>query len=815
MSEPIDRGSRGRLTRWLLLAGLVGLALVATGLSWDRARADARDRDDRAAALAAEVVSSSLRSATSSLRGIDGVVADGEVTEAEFSSFSLDVLSASLYTALAYVEIVSGADRDRWSERTGLTVVDTDGAGGFRPAPDRAEHLIVRYVSPSTETSRRVLGFDIGSDPVRRQGATESLEHDDTVLVGPIRLAQGAGPGLFAIHAVRLPTGEAVGFVASGISVDSVIQEIPEQSTVDTIAVDIDGTAVTAADADNRDGGTASFTLGGRQFTVHADDPDDVNVTLPGTIALGTALLLAASGISMRNDVRERRHILAATHRQQRLALLAAQLGTVAIPSDVRDLVVADGGRLVDADRAKLVPIDHATRQCHARSDGQPADPWSESASTNDVVVRRSSRRGSESAAHRARQTELYVPIISGVAGAEWVVQFLWYRHLGRDELDALREFGRLLSQTLARATERTARAADLKRRLERLSAVTRDLATAHTTSDVQAIVHNQVPALLDAAHATISPSRESDANALTRPIDGHHHLMIVGDQRHIAPHLDLLETVTEILANTWQRATISDHEHSVLQQLQTSLLSPPPDVRGYRIAVTYRSAIESIGIGGDWYSIVDHADQLHAVIGDVAGHGPGAVAIMAEAKTIIRHLLTAGTPLHEVAHHVDVALRRRNAFASLVLATIDKQQHTITYLNAGHLPPLLRHDGTVRALNAKHSPWLGLPTEARPVTTTAFPPGATFLAYTDGLIEQRGIPLDTSIDDLATIWNELPDDPNRAIELLVTHRDTNFDAGVDDDIAVIAIQRVAGRQQGCFQTNKQPGQFSEQGGGN
>ena len=56
-----------------------------------------------------------------------------------------------------------------------------------------------------------------------------------------------------------------------------------------------------------------------------------------------------------------------------------------------------------------------------------------------------------------------------------------------------------------------------------------------------------------------------------------------------------------------------------------------------------YEPAVSLLGMGGDFYDTIRVERSDFLVVGDVTGHGPSAVASMAELKTLTRHLLTAG----------------------------------------------------------------------------------------------------------------------------------------------------------------------------
>ena len=87
--------------------------------------------------------------------------------------------------------------------------------------------------------------------------------------------------------------------------------------------------------------------------------------------------------------------------------------------------------------------------------------------------------------------------------------------------------------------------------------------------------------------------------------------------------------------------------------------------------------------------------------------------------------------------------------FITCVYAVHDPVEATLTYANAGHpAPAVLDPDGTVRFERER----LGMPLrvgDAFDQRVVPFPAGSALLLYTDGLVERRGRPLPTGIDEL------------------------------------------------------------------
>ena len=108
--------------------------------------------------------------------------------------------------------------------------------------------------------------------------------------------------------------------------------------------------------------------------------------------------------------------------------------------------------------------------------------------------------------------------------------------------------------------------------------------------------------------------------------------------------------------------------------------------------------------VGGDLYDILPLPDgRLMVVLGDVAGKGSPAALLMALLLAMLRTLRN-----DELAPEALVARLNRqiyeqapgSRFITFFLAVIDPATGAMTYVNAGHLPPLLRrHTGEVERL--------------------------------------------------------------------------------------------------------------------
>ncbi len=159
--------------------------------------------------------------------------------------------------------------------------------------------------------------------------------------------------------------------------------------------------------------------------------------------------------------------------------------------------------------------------------------------------------------------------------------------------------------------------------------------------------------------------------------------------------------------------AEAAAREHKIATELQRGLL-PDADVEAeaLRLATYYRAGVEGTQVGGDWYDVVElGARRTALVLGDVMGRGVQAAAVMGQLRSAVRAYARLDLPPADVLEHLDGAVRELgdDHIVTCIYAVFDPYDRTLTYANAGHLPPLVRStDGTVLRLQGASSPPLG-----------------------------------------------------------------------------------------------------------
>ncbi|MEV5595912.1 PP2C family protein-serine/threonine phosphatase [Streptomyces sp. NPDC052496] len=182
-------------------------------------------------------------------------------------------------------------------------------------------------------------------------------------------------------------------------------------------------------------------------------------------------------------------------------------------------------------------------------------------------------------------------------------------------------------------------------------------------------------------------------------------------------------------------------------RRLERGLLPTPLlDGSDLRFAARYRPGRSRALLGGDFYDTVRTADgTVHAMIGDVCGHGPDEAALGVELRIAWRALTFAGLCGDALLSTLQKVLEHERAddeiFATLCLVDIAPDGRRAGVWLAGHPAPLLvRSGGAPRLLPYEDGgPALGLLPRARwPRRQVALGGAWSLMMYTDGLIEGR-----------------------------------------------------------------------------
>ncbi|HXW43389.1 MAG TPA: SpoIIE family protein phosphatase [Streptosporangiaceae bacterium] len=295
-------------------------------------------------------------------------------------------------------------------------------------------------------------------------------------------------------------------------------------------------------------------------------------------------------------------------------------------------------------------------------------------------------------------------------------------------------------------------------------------------------------------------------------------------DRHYSADDRDFLSAIASRIAVAIDNSMLFEEERRTALAFQTSLLpKDPPFVDGLEVAYKYVPAkpLETHGqgiqtqVGGDWYDIIPlSAGRVGIVIGDVEGRGARAAAVMGQLRAALRAFAQDDKSPAEILRRLDDWVRtlgpaaaEEHGFAAADPPTVsctylvyDAWSRTLSFSNAGHVPPLLvrGHDvsqleildrGVLLGVRGRGVP--GLPTYREENRYLA--PGSTLVFYTDGLIDRRqradgnGHYTDTEVQTM--LRQAVRDAADGTVDQIAEAAEHAVPGEIDDDMAVVVVR--------------------------
>ena len=173
------------------------------------------------------------------------------------------------------------------------------------------------------------------------------------------------------------------------------------------------------------------------------------------------------------------------------------------------------------------------------------------------------------------------------------------------------------------------------------------------------------------------------------------------------------------------------------------TVFPPYPNRKEFEIWACMYTAKE---VGGDFYDFyfVDE-DTLAFLIADVSGKGIPAAMFMMTAKTLLKSYAESGMGVAEVLTQANNKLCEGNEagmFVTVWMGYLNTKTGEVTYANAGHNPPFIRHgDGSVEMVKSRPGLVLaGMEGIRYRVNTIQLKTGDLLYLYTDGVTEATDV---------------------------------------------------------------------------
>jgi serine phosphatase RsbU (regulator of sigma subunit)/DNA-binding response OmpR family regulator len=252
---------------------------------------------------------------------------------------------------------------------------------------------------------------------------------------------------------------------------------------------------------------------------------------------------------------------------------------------------------------------------------------------------------------------------------------------------------------------------------------------------------------------------------------------------------MQILGQLAQSVALSVEALRSSAEDHLVALTLQRSFLPAAlPAIPDLTMAFRYLPASDQAEVGGDFYEALPWRDGVLIAIGDVQGHSLHAATVMGELRHALRAFATEAHSPVEITSLVNEVLRRYHPgmMATLCLVLVSPATGELSIVNCGHMP-LLLVSGDGAAYAGEGGLVLGLTRHEPHTETVVLPVGGTALLFTDGLVEDRKIFLDTNLEILRAAAQEVAD---ADVEAFANHVMSVFGPR-EDDVAMIVLRRT------------------------
>jgi sigma-B regulation protein RsbU (phosphoserine phosphatase) len=230
---------------------------------------------------------------------------------------------------------------------------------------------------------------------------------------------------------------------------------------------------------------------------------------------------------------------------------------------------------------------------------------------------------------------------------------------------------------------------------------------------------------------------------------------------------------------------------------VQSSLIPKEiPQYPGWEFAACWRPARQ---VSGDFYDFIeDQGDCIYVVIADVTDKGMPAALFMALARSLVRSSLDQSRTLAAGitrANRLICADSTLNMPVTLFASQIDLGTGRVTYVNAGHNPPLFYSTDKEGFLDLKPTGmFLGFDERAQYIQKSfTMAPGDFMVCYTDGVLDAVNTQGETfKIERFQKVVRENLDTSAPGLVEAIETSVNNFsgDRSLYDDLTILIVNR-------------------------
>ncbi|MEJ2634675.1 MAG: SpoIIE family protein phosphatase [Calditrichia bacterium] len=181
------------------------------------------------------------------------------------------------------------------------------------------------------------------------------------------------------------------------------------------------------------------------------------------------------------------------------------------------------------------------------------------------------------------------------------------------------------------------------------------------------------------------------------------------------------------------------EQELQVAKTIQKKLLPREiPQVKGYDL---WGVNISSKEVGGDYFDVIPISEHEFALaIGDVSGKSVPAALLMANLQAGLRTIISEAVPLEQIVGKLNRLIYQNtdmDKYITFFVGVLDNKKNRLSYVNAGHNPPILmRKNGEKQLLDVGGIILGMLPEFPYQLGVVEFDSIDLLVCYTDGVNE-------------------------------------------------------------------------------
>jgi serine phosphatase RsbU (regulator of sigma subunit)/pSer/pThr/pTyr-binding forkhead associated (FHA) protein len=280
-----------------------------------------------------------------------------------------------------------------------------------------------------------------------------------------------------------------------------------------------------------------------------------------------------------------------------------------------------------------------------------------------------------------------------------------------------------------------------------------------------------------------------------------------LAEARFSQDHLTVLTTLGSVAAIRVENARLVEedlqrerleHELQLAREIQQRFQpTSPPVVPGFELQGISFPCYE---IGGDYYDYIPrHDGHIVIALGDVSGKGTSAALLMSSLHAAMHAQTSARQSIVETIAAVNKYLAETipaNRFVTLFCAELDPLTGIVTFINAGHNPPLIAHaSGTMEQLAAGGIPLGITPDAVFNEGRAQLQHGDVLVIYSDGVSEtQNATGEEFGVMRLYEVVARNLDASAAGMRDRIEAALTKFAQGTDsvDDLTLVIVKRQA-----------------------